>query len=216
MRDGFQLLRGILPENELEDLREEADTIQKAAGKPCVRRLLAKSDRIRRLARDPRLLGLLPAPMTPVRSILFDKTSEDNWPVAWHQDLTITVSGKREIDGYGPWSRKDEAVHVQPPLEVLERMWTLRIHLDDTPSTNGALQVIPRSHSEGKLDRPSIGRWADKSPFVCECSAGDILLMSPLILHASAKSTAPSRRRILHFEYADPDTLDPRLSFSES
>ena len=33
-------------------------------------------------------------------------------------------------------------------------------------------------------------------------SAGDALLMRPLLLHASGRSTSPRHRRVLHIEYA--------------
>jgi hypothetical protein len=56
----------------------------------------------------------------------------------------------------------------------------------------------------------------DDTHIVAECSPGDVLLMSPLILHSSRKSTIPNRRRILHFEYAKRTKLDPQLTWFES
>ncbi len=41
-----------------------------------------------------------------VRAIYFDKTSEANWSVAWHQDKTIAVKEKVNIPGFEPWSIK--------------------------------------------------------------------------------------------------------------
>jgi len=64
-----------------------------------------------------------------VRAIFFDKTSQANWLVPWHQDLTITVQKQCDITGFGPWSKKAGILHVQPPPSVLENMLTLRIHL---------------------------------------------------------------------------------------
>jgi ectoine hydroxylase-related dioxygenase (phytanoyl-CoA dioxygenase family) len=69
----------------------------------------------------------------------------------WHQDVTIAVKARVEVDGFGPWSTKQGVQHVQPPDYVLQKMLSVRIHLDDCPSTNGALQVIPRSHRSGKV-----------------------------------------------------------------
>ena len=48
----------------------------------------------------------------------------------WHQDLSIAVKERHEVAGFGPWSVK-EGVPVQPPVEILESMLTLRLHLDD-------------------------------------------------------------------------------------
>jgi hypothetical protein len=142
----------------------------------------------------------------PVRSILFDKTSASNWSVAWHQDLTICVAEKAEIPGFGPWSRKDGLLHVQPPLPVLERMLTLRVHLDDCDQNNGALRVIPGSHLNGRLSRSEISRYtAEVQPVACELFRGGVLLMKPLLLHASSNARFPRHRRVLHIEFAaDP------------
>ena len=87
-----------------------------------------------------------------VRAILFDKTPEANWRVAWHQDMTIAVSEKRDVPGFGPWSMKDGVPHTHAPVSLLERMLTLRLHLDDCEESNGVLRVIPGSHRQGKLD----------------------------------------------------------------
>jgi hypothetical protein len=38
----------------------------------------------------------------------------------------------------------------------------------------------------------------------CYLSAGDVLLMRPLLLHASGKSLGRGHRRVLHIEYAGP------------
>jgi ectoine hydroxylase-related dioxygenase (phytanoyl-CoA dioxygenase family) len=83
----------------------------------------------------------------PVRAIFFDKSSGSNWLVPWHQDLTIAVASKCEAPGFGPWSVKDGIPHVQPPDELLKQMIALRLHLDDCDASNGALRVIPGSHT---------------------------------------------------------------------
>lgn len=58
----------------------------------------------------------------PVRATLFDKTADANWLVPWHQDLTICVDARVEVPGYGPWTKKADVGHVQPPTSVLVRM----------------------------------------------------------------------------------------------
>ena len=81
-----------------------------------------------------------------VRGIYFDKHENANWKVAWHQDLTIAVRERVEVDGYGAWSIKARIHHVQPPVTVLENMLTVRVHLDHTEESNGALRVLPGRH----------------------------------------------------------------------
>lgn len=216
-RQGFQIHPGVFGAEEIRQLREEADRVASVAGSACVRHLRDRSGLLRDLARSPRILGLLSnADLQPVRSILFDKTPSENWPVAWHQDLTICTQAEIPCEGYGPWSVKDGVPHVQPPVTLLEQMVTVRIHLDPTAVDNGALKVIPGSHLHGRLDQASVTEFAEGEIFTCECQPGDVLLMSPLILHSSRRSDTPSRRRILHFEFAPPDALDSRLTWHES
>jgi ectoine hydroxylase-related dioxygenase (phytanoyl-CoA dioxygenase family) len=94
-------------------------------------------------------------------------------------------------------------------------MVTVRIHLDPTGQENGALRVIAGSHLHGRLSPESIAELTAGGAYTCDCQPGDVLLMSPLILHSSKRSARPDRRRILHFEYAPTDALDPRLAWHE-
>lgn len=138
-----------------------------------------------------------------VRVICFDKSPGKNWLVPWHQDLTIAVQERREVPGFGPWSVKDGIPHVQPPAELLERMLTVRLHLDDAHAGNGALKVIPGSHRGGRLSPDEVRAAVASTPeHICEVEAGGILLMRPLILHASSRSVSDTHRRVLHVEYA--------------
>jgi ectoine hydroxylase-related dioxygenase (phytanoyl-CoA dioxygenase family) len=139
----------------------------------------------------------------PVRALYFDKTTVANWKVTWHQDLTIAVERRKEAPGFGPWSEKNGIVHVQPPTHVLERMIAARLHLDDCGETNGPLRVIPGSHKAGRLSTRDVVAWRDRAPeVVCTARRGDVLLMRPLLLHASSPATTPEHRRVLHVEFA--------------
>jgi len=139
----------------------------------------------------------------PVRAICFDKTREANWKVTWHQDVTIAVRKRIETPGYGPWSIKDGLSHVQPPASVLQRMVTVRLHLDDCGDANGPLRVVPGSHVHGRLSAVDISALrARESEVHCTALRGDVILMRPLILHASSAATAPDHRRVLHIDYA--------------
>jgi len=138
-----------------------------------------------------------------VRSLFFDKTSEANWKVAWHQDLTIAVRNRIEVPGFSAWSMKDGIAHVQPPVTVLERMLTVRLHLDDCDSSNGPLLVIPGSHKAGRLNARQIAEWRERKPaIVCPVERCGSLLMRPLLLHASSSATQPKHRRVVHLEFA--------------
>jgi len=146
----------------------------------------------------------LDGPPTLIRAILFNKTLDQNWPVAWHQDKTVIVNTPFEQDNWVHWSLKAGKPHVQPPLSVLEKMVTVRIHLDDATAQNGCLRVIPCSHKKGILQQKQVLELAKNSDAIdCVTLAGDALVMKPLIIHASNKSVLNSDRRIIHLEFSD-------------
>ena len=167
------------------------------------------------LARSPRLLGLVRPHVArepvPVRAIFFDKSPGGNWLVPWHQDLTLALRARAEVTGFGPWSVKDGVPHVQPPVDLLEQMLTVRLHLDDADEANGALRVLPGTHRLGRLSPVQVQEQrAQQADILCAATAGDALLMRPLLLHASGRSTSQRHRRVLHVEYAAftlPDAL---------
>lgn len=139
----------------------------------------------------------------PVRGILFDKTPAANWKVAWHQDRSIAVCERRDVAGFGPWSIKDGVAHVQPPADVLARMLTLRLHLDDCDAGNGPLRVIPDTHRDGILSDHAIEVAVKTGPVVTCCvPAGGVVLMRPLLLHASSSAVEPRHRRVIHVEFS--------------
>ncbi|MEM0968519.1 MAG: phytanoyl-CoA dioxygenase family protein, partial [Verrucomicrobiota bacterium] len=217
-KDGFEIHRNVIPLSAREELREEAKSIARQAGSTCVRHLRARSPLIDQLSTSKNLSELLPSPHSfrPVRSILFDKTANQNWPVPWHQDLTICVIDKVELEGDGQWTVKEGVHHVQPPLSLLENMVTLRLHLDDTPATNGALFVLPQSHRRGILPSESFRNISSSAKVACACRAGDVLLMSPLLAHSSPRSDSPEHRRVLHIEYAPREDLHALLDWAEA
>lgn len=133
-----------------------------------------------------------------VRALFFDKSPEQNWLVSWHQDLTVTAASRFDAEGWGPWSQKDGAWHVRPPLPVLQQRLTLRLHLDDCDGGNGCLRVLPGSH----LAVPGSAIPDTAAAADCIAAAGDVLIMSPLLWHASSRSSRHAPRRVLHLEYA--------------
>ncbi len=104
---------------------------------------------------------------------------------------------------------------MRSPAELLANMITLRLHLDHTAADNGALRVIPGSHPAGRFSSAAIPRVTREDEVVCDCAAGDVLIMCPLLLHASSRSVAPARRRVIHMEYARDADLHPSLTRNE-
>jgi ectoine hydroxylase-related dioxygenase (phytanoyl-CoA dioxygenase family) len=136
-----------------------------------------------------------------VKSIYFDKPEHSNWFVAWHQDLTISVDKKLELPGFGHWTTKQDQYAVQPPIGILENIFTIRIHLDDTNEENGALRVIPGSHLKG-VHRLLFKEPTDKEE-ICRVRSGGIMIMRPLLQHASNRTTSKKRRRVIHIEFSN-------------
>jgi len=207
---GFALIEGVFSDATVSHLRDilqaEATTV---VGRGGIRNLLDVEE-MRKLAQCSALRGLvepvLGSKAIVVRGILFDKTDTANWKVPWHQDVTIAVSQQIDAPGYGPWSVKAGVFHVQPPAEILENMLSVRIHLDDCPMQNGALRVVPGSHRFGKLPATlSNGFFEGKPVAICAMKSGGVLLMRPLLVHASSAAMLPQHRRVIHFDYASAE-----------
>ena len=139
----------------------------------------------------------------PVRAILFDKTPASNWSLAWHQDRTIAVTERIEVDGFGPWTVKSGLLHVAPPFDLLAGMVTLRVHLDPVPPTNAPLLIAPGSHRLGRIPEAEVPNVVRRcGTFACVADAGDIWLYATPILHASEAALEPVRRRVLQVDFA--------------
>jgi hypothetical protein len=212
-RDGYAILPSAIDPAMLEPLRRglQCLTDESAGSAPSdrlygERNLLRRVPVVRELARElatgPLVAPLLGDRAFVVRGLYFDKPPAANWKVPWHQDLTIPVRERVEIPGFGPWSVKAGVPHVQPPVAILEAMLAVRIHLDDCGESNGPLQVLPGSHAHGRLDPAMIREWLARVPSVtCLVPEGGILLMRPLLLHASSTAREPGHRRVVHLEF---------------
>ena len=204
------MIEGLLSDEEIDDLIDCVRRDIPAKGRRGGVRNLLDFSKIRDLADSPAIRAevetILGSRASVVRGILFDKTEGSNWKVPWHQDVTIAVDRRVEVPGYGPWSIKEGILHVQPPAEVLENMLSIRLHLDDCPEENGALRVIPGSHTGGKLGERQIQELGERSIAVtCAMRHGGVLMMRPLLLHASSASSFPGHRRVVHLDYAAVD-----------
>lgn len=220
MRQGFAVVENAIPTGVVSDLLDilasakmDDRTSQRAGKAFGIRNLLNCVPATRDLANSAACRNLvepvLGSTARVVRGIYFDKHRDANWKVTWHQDLTIAVREKVDVDGFGPWSVKAAIHHVQPPVSILENMLTVRLHLDHTDKTNGALRVLPGTHQHGRFDAEQIEYWKQRrSVFTCTATIGGALLMRPLLLHSSPAAIDPKHRRVLHFEYASTDLPD--------
>jgi hypothetical protein len=210
---GFAAVDGVLDGQTIEHLRE---ALAHAAAFPSahrkrgvnygLRNLLEQIPAVRALSESAAVRALV-APVLgeaafPIKGTLFDKLPEANWKVPWHQDTAICVKERIHTPGFDGWSVKDGVVNVLPPDAVLSGIMTLRLHLDDCGAANGALRILPGAPGR-RLSPEAIDAWRQHHPEVtCAVRQGAALLMRPLTLHASSPAQSPSRRRVIHLEFA--------------
>jgi ectoine hydroxylase-related dioxygenase (phytanoyl-CoA dioxygenase family) len=218
--DGFVTTGPVVPQLAVDRLVAEVSGItDPEASRGGIRNLFELSAAARELATSAAVRQVAESVLGPhcfaVRAILFDKTAAANWKVVWHQDLTIAVRARVITAGFGPWTEKAGVTHVQPPIEILERMLAVRVHLDDCRPDNGPVRVLPRSHRVGRLSASAIEAWQGGSESVeCVADRGAILAFRPLILHASSRATVPGHRRVIHIDFA-AEELPPPLEWYE-
>lgn len=212
-KDGFAVVREVIPPSRVETLRDAFAELQNV---PAVRRRSSvfgvrnlstlvpeTTDLVRETAIRNLVEPVLGSGAFAVRGVYFDKPPDANWYVPWHQDLTIAVEKRVEYAGYGPWSVKAGVDHVQPPASVLNRMLTVRVHLDRADVSNGALRVLPGSHRCGRISTEAIAAWrANATEVCCTAESGDALVMRPLLLRASSPSVVPNHRRVIHIDFS--------------
>jgi len=169
-----------------------------------------------RIVRDEQMSELLPEGAVAAQCTLFNKTIAANWLVPLHQDLSIPVAERVDTARCSGWSEKEGELFVQPPVQVLEQVLTVRVHLDDCDERNGALRVVPGSHLLGRLDAARGRLERDRRGSVSvNVKRGGAMLMRPLLLHASSKVSVDNPRRVLHFLFGPkklPEGLRWRLT----
>jgi ectoine hydroxylase-related dioxygenase (phytanoyl-CoA dioxygenase family) len=225
-RDGFAIIAQALSSAETARLREaieealarvtdETVALRNRAGTYGARNVLDVCPAAREAWRTPVLMELLRAVLSDdcglVRGLYFDKPPDKSWALPWHQDLTIAVADNGlPSRRFSKPTRKAGVPHVEAPREVLLRMLTLRIHLDDVTTDNGPLRVLPGTHREISDAPPSA------EAVTILASAGDVLAMRPLLYHASEASTpgTTQHRRILHLEFAADRELPDGFAWS--
>ena len=151
----------------------------------------------------------------PFKATLFDKSPDANWLITWHQDTALPLREKQETPGWGPWSTKEGIPYAHAPASALERVVALRLHLNDSDQENGPLRFVPGSHREGVLSDQQVETIVGKIKHVtCLIQQGGVIVMRPLIIHASSKSQSDKPRRVLHIEYATPNAVAAPLNLA--
>lgn len=221
---GFSVISNVFSTEEIEKISEviqnidtSKETFRKSEDLFAIRQFLKEIPQVRDLIFNENLKTIIKEIFGEnyfdVKSIYFDKPEKSNWYVAYHQDLTISVDKKVELENFGPWTKKQNQFAVQPPLDILENIFTIRIHLDDTDENNGALKVVPKSHAKG-IYRPETIDWDVETENICNVEKGGIMIMKPLHLHGSNRTTNGKKRRVIHIEFSNQE-LPEELNWSE-
>jgi ectoine hydroxylase-related dioxygenase (phytanoyl-CoA dioxygenase family) len=138
-----------------------------------------------------------------VRLVAFNKSEAANWSLPWHQDRVIAVRECAEAPGFTNWTRKAGVWHVEPPVEILESMIFVRIHLDPATEDNGCLELACGSHLRGRVADADANGVAEACPGeLCRAARGDVLFAKALTLHRSRASRDVIDRRALRIDYA--------------
>lgn len=198
--EGFVLVPEVLSGPECAAIAGRIHLRDGAAG---TRSLLAEAwcgPLARRLASHPILARIIPAGHVAVQCTWFEKSASRNWLVPVHQDLSVPVAAWTDAPGLRGWSEKEGELFVQPPVSLLEMLIAVRLHLDPCQSVDGPLRVVPASHTGGVIDEATAAQMRRaRGEVVCEAATGSALVLRPLLLHASSKSSGSSRRRVLQF-----------------
>ncbi len=150
-----------------------------------------------------------------VRIQMATKPEKPHWFVPWHQNRTIALSAKSSTPGFRNWTRRAGYWQVEPPDDLLSQMVDLQIYLDACGENDGPIEVLPGTHTFGRLGRSAIGTVASTlAPQVCLADAGDILAMSPLTVHRTRRARSEGGRRVLNLSFAAQGALPANLAWA--
>ena len=173
-----------------------------SAGTRCLLDLPQVAEVAKELKAELTVQGLISGDAVAIQAIAFDKTPGTNWKVAWHQDLMFPFARPVTAPGYDLPVRKGGVDYARPPLRILEELLAVRLHLDPCGPNNGPLRVCPGSHRHGFIPSQECGAWASAhGEYAALAEQGEVILMRPLLLHASSQATEPGHRRVLHLVY---------------
>lgn len=148
----------------------------------------------------------------PIDAVFFDKRADANWAVPAHQDVVVPVPFAADPTTVRRPRERHGLRYGEPAVQVLRELVAVRVHFDDAHACNGGLAIVHGSHARGRLSDTQIRQIPGNSFQPQNCRAGDVLLMKPLAVHRSPRSTVPTHRRVLHILYAPCGGWHDRLA----
>lgn len=200
---GFAVIDHVVPHSVCDQLSAD-EIISSAAGAGS--RTLITHPPCRELAsylkNHVSIRALLPSDPVAIQCTLFNKSPRKNWLVPLHQDLSVPVLERIQSPLCSGWSEKEGQWFVQPPIDILECLVAVRVHIDSSTAENGPLRVVPGSHRFGRSTSAEADTRREQTNEVALLvSCGGAIVMRPLLLHASSKVIAAIPRRVLHFVF---------------
>jgi len=220
LQDGYALLPGVFSPAEVDAARSAcaaaladpgaADSILADEGHPPhgARNLLDLWPGAIDLARSTALAGFVRKALGRdaclVRGLYFDKPAGDGWALPWHRDTAIAVLAHGTVGRFRKPTVKSGVPHIEATADVSAGLLMARIHLDGMHDDNGPLRVLPGSHRANAAAPPD-----ERDAVTIRCQAGDVMMMRPLLLHASGLCSPGhlGHRRIVQLEFAPRPTL---------
>jgi ectoine hydroxylase-related dioxygenase (phytanoyl-CoA dioxygenase family) len=189
-RDGYALLRGAIPGDWIEGLRDAFDAGVKPSGQWPVPRgpdwrhsMLDLDPRIHAVCRLPVLLQVVSA-LIGSRFFIAQVEGREPLPGGGHQDLHRDLSAQRPGDTVNAIA-----------------------FFDDFDADNGATRLIPGTH------RPALGETIvdpgeeQRAQYLSGC-AGDIFVFDADLVHAGSLNRSGGRRRSILIGYFDEQLYD--------
>ena len=200
-QQGYIVLRGFFPEEEMTTLIEDIKTADTRENKPSIlnkgslsfySNIFFLSKKLQKFISQPRLVDVLKQIVGP-----------DIW-VRWDQAVA-----KGSGSGTFPWHQDNAYSGLK------DSHYQLWIALTKMTPENGGLWLVPGSHKQ-VLPHKLVGSHATyqgtpENPVFIEAKAGDIVLFSSLTLHSTTPNTTQDARWAYVVEYMSLDDFDPTI-----
>jgi len=202
---GYLRVGNAVPKERLLWLREVIDDLLRGGRAPCERSSSGRVVRISDLAsRDPGLLEEFssPAIVDPLESLLGPNI---DFVRNRHNHATVAVEPSYR-------SRLHRDI-----LQWSRNIVSVIVYLDDCTETRSATRVIPGSQLVALVGTPNNGgTWMDEHDIYADimyqwvpvpATAGDLLLLDGLVLHAGGLGSDRNPRRVITLAYTSVDEL---------
>jgi hypothetical protein len=187
--DGYAILKGVVSPSGIAEITQGIHGVLHDSTRLAYR--IGVVERYARVVLDALAPCVDVRDFTAISCHFFSKHEDRNWIVPPHRDEYFLFKRQMSDEIATDWCSKEGAWFAKPNRPSLRSIVAARLALDRNHEGNGPLRLVPRSHvSESASDEIQI-----------LLDPGDVLLMSPLCLHASGKSSSADQRRVLHYAY---------------